>query len=117
MEKEKDKSLPEPPRSLINEEHTPFPGKSLGTADEIKTGMAGDLQKGALAAYGNYLAQFGSINMQTKQYMHETRASAPFQLGTNRCASENGDSSFSQQAVVCFKVPSFTQSSSIIFIQ
>lgn len=70
MEKAKNKSPPGPPRSLINEEHTLFSGKSLRTAGEIKPGMAGDIQKGALAACGNHLAQFGSINMQ-KQAMHK----------------------------------------------
>ena len=70
MEKAKTKSPPEPPGSLINEEHTLFSGKSLTTADEIKPGMVGDIQKSAWAAYGNHLAQFGSIDMQ-KQATHK----------------------------------------------
>lgn len=118
MEEEKNKLLPEPSRSLINEEHTLFPGKSFGTADEIKTGMAGDLQKGVLAAYGNYVPQFGPTNMQKKQYICETKVSALFQLGTDRNASKNGGhSSSSQQTGLFYVVPGFTQGGSIIFIQ
>lgn len=83
--------------------------------------MVGGVQKGALAAYGNYLTQFGPINMQKKkkkQHINETKASAPFQLGTNKCASKNeGVSICSQQAVVCFTVvPGFTQGGFLTFI-
>lgn len=81
----------------------------------METGVVGGTRKGALAAYGNHVAQFGPINMQKKQqHVSKTKASAPFLLGTSKTASKNGGEAPDSQQITGWgmAVPQIVSSSS-----